>query len=83
MNAFKQRITDRREAKGLSQRALAEIAGVSEVTYGRYLNLQRTITLSAFMLTCEALGFDPKDLFKTYTCARVLRRVKRYRREKE
>ena len=78
MNSFKTTVMKEAKRKGLTQRALAEYCGVSEVTYGRYLDLERTMSLSAFMLTCEQLCIVPTVLFKSYTYARMEKRVRDY-----
>ena len=48
-NSFKESIMNEANRKGMKQVDLAEVCGVNEVTMSRYLNLERTISLSAFM----------------------------------
>lgn len=79
MNAFYRKIDELCVKKGITHRALSEKIGVNEVTLSRYLRGERKIQLSPFMLMCEVLDLDPKELFKTYTFARLESRVKTYR----
>ena len=83
MNAFYRKVDELCVKKGITHRRLAEIIGVNEVTLSRYLNGERKMQLGPFMLMCKAFDVSPESLFKTYTYARMEKRVEQYRKEHE
>lgn len=63
MPSPKSQIKVLREKKGLTQRALANSWGVSEVTVQNWeTDVGRAHTLSCFVLMCKALGCEPEEL---------------------
>lgn len=83
MNAFYREVDELCVKNGITHRRLSELCGVNEVTMSRHLRGERKIQLSPFMLMCKALDVSPEELFKTYTYARLEKRVADYRREHE
>lgn len=82
VNPFYNRVDSIIRNKGMSHKELAEHIGVTPVTLHRYLVLERSCSLSAFMGICEVVDVSAEDLFRTYTYARLEKRVDDYRRAK-
>lgn len=80
VNPFYNRVDSMIRNKGMSHKELAESIGVEAVTLHRHLALKRSCSLSAFMGICEVIGVSAEDLFRTYTYARLAKRVDDYRR---
>ena len=80
VNPFYNRVDSMIRNKGMNHKELAESIGVTPVTLHRYLALERRCSLSVFMGICEEIDISAEDLFRTYTYARLEKRVDDYRR---
>ena len=59
------------EAKGMSQRELAEKAGITEVTMSRYINGNRVPKAPVAMCIARVLGVDISEIVECAECAPV------------
>lgn len=66
MNVFYERVHNLCEQKGLTHAEAAASIGVSEVTFSRYLNLERKFSLQAYMAMCCLLEIPAEVLYRTY-----------------
>ena len=57
------------EAKGMSQRELAEKAGITEVTMSRYINGNRVPKAPVAMCIARVLGVDISEIVECAECA--------------
>ena len=71
MNVFYERVHTLCKQKGLTHGEVAASIGVSEVTFSRYLNLQRQFSLTAYMAMCCLLEVPAEVLYRTYIQARL------------
>lgn len=65
MNALKSKIQNLRTAKGLTQKDMARVAGVTEVCYQRYEYGERIPDATTAILIADALGTTVKQLWGT------------------
>ncbi|MBA2056324.1 helix-turn-helix transcriptional regulator [Psychrobacter cryohalolentis] len=62
MVTFGKRVREVRKSKGISQEALAEIAGIDRSYMGNIERGEKNITLKKAYEICDALSVDIKDL---------------------
>ena len=62
MVTFGKRVREVRKSKGISQEALAEIAGIDRSYMGNIERGEKNITLKKAYEICDALDIDIKDL---------------------
>lgn len=62
MITFGKRVREVRKSKGISQEALAEIAGIDRSYMGNIERGEKNITLKKAYEICDALGIHIKDL---------------------
>ncbi|MGB3111307.1 MAG: helix-turn-helix transcriptional regulator [Psychrobacter alimentarius] len=62
MITFGKRVREARKSKGISQEALAEIAGIDRSYMGNIERGEKNITLKKAYEICDALGIHIKDL---------------------
>ena len=60
---MKVRIAETLEKKGMTQRELAEVVGMTEVTISRYVNGERIPKISDALTLAKALNVEVTDLF--------------------
>lgn len=73
-------LTTLRKAKGLSQRALAEMIGMDASTVNRAEKMDPTAKLATYLLCAEALGVTLADIFGEDRSALEMELVKAFRR---
>lgn len=56
--AFSKRLRQALEAKGMTQKRLADLTGITTVSISRYMNGQRMPDVVSFMKICTALEAD-------------------------
>ena len=62
--ALKGRISSKRKARGLSQRALAQLAGLDRTYVGSVERGERNVSIDNVERLAEALGIELADLFR-------------------
>lgn len=58
-----QSLKEKREAQGVTQKAVAEHLGVSRQTYNRYENMQEHMTIEQAKAVCSFLHCSVSDIF--------------------
>ena len=62
LRQFSKRLREEMEGCGMTQKELADEAGLSEPTISHYLNVQRLPSIKSIINICFALGIDVDTL---------------------